>query len=185
VPDTAQPASAGGGSCSEPAVLVECDRTHGTEVARRFQIRMGLAAGFFLESLLQLLPALVGAEVRRVHQGDALACGEGFGTLPDHHHVRGMLHHGLGQQDRVAHALHAGHRAGLEGGAIHQRGIQFVAAIVGEHRAPACIEGGIVLEHGDRRGHGLQRRLPGCQGGMPLHQGLLQGRARRLFLGRR
>jgi len=146
---------------------------------------MGLATGLFFQRLLQLLPALVGAEVGRIHQGNALAAGERLGALPDHHHVRRMLHHRFGEQDRIAHALHAGHGTGLERGAIHQRGIQFIATVVGEYRPFAGIEGGIVLEHGDRRGNGFQRRPARRQCGMPFQQRLLQGRARGFFLGGR
>jgi hypothetical protein len=55
--------------------------------------------------------------------------------------VPGFLHHGLRQQDRVAHPLHARHRARRLVRAIHDRRIQLVAAVVGEHCALAGVEG--------------------------------------------
>ena len=76
------------------------------------------------------------------------------------------------------------HRPGLEGGAIHQRGVQLVAAVMGEYRALAGVEMGVVLEHGDRRGHRVQGRFAGSQLFMALAQGLFQHHADRYFIGR-
>lgn len=97
----------------------------------------------------------------------------------------GLLHHGLGQQDRVAHPLHAGHRTCSLGGAVHHRGIQFVVAVMGEHRALAGVEGRIVLQHGDCRSDGCKRRATGRQFGMALQQRRAQRVARSLLLSRR
>ena len=58
----------------------------------------------------------------------------------------------------MARARHACDRPGLERFAIHDRGVEFIFALGGEHRAAPGVEQGIVLEHAHRRGHGIERR---------------------------
>src|SRR5690606_41960719 len=102
----------------------------------------------FPQRLLQLLPALLGAEVRRIDQFDALLPGERLRAVADHHHVARPVHYRARERDRVPDPVHAGHRAGLARGAAHDPGVEFVAAVVGEHRALAGVEQRIVHLHG-------------------------------------
>src|SRR5690606_40789367 len=55
----------------------------------------------FPQRLLQLLPALLGAEVRRIDQFDALLPGERLRAVADHHHVARPVHYRARERDRV------------------------------------------------------------------------------------
>ena len=180
--------AAGGGAGGQLALRIQRQRADRAEVglARQFQRRVRrLRLGFRGQRVLQLLPALLRAEVRRVDQFDALFGRERLGAVAHHHHVLRMLHHRTRQHDRVAHPVHAGDRAGAAAGAVHDRGIQFVAAVVGEHRAAGGVELRRVLQHPDRRGHRVQRRLAGLELRVAGAQCRLQRPARVGFLRRR
>ncbi len=51
----------------------------------------------------------------------------------------------------------AGDRAGIAIVALHQRGVEFVAAVGVEHRAEACVEARRILEHDDRGDDRIER----------------------------
>ncbi len=165
--------AAGGGTGSQMAVAVQRQRADGAEMLGGLQIQLGLrlaVAGLGLERFLQLLPALVGAEIGRVYQGDALLARERFSAVADQHHVLGAVHHAACQQDRVLDRVHAGNRTGLAAGAIHDGRVQFVPAVMGKHRTAASVELRRILQHGDGGGHcihctaaTLQHRVPGTQ----------------------
>ncbi|UWX04843.1 O-acetyl-ADP-ribose deacetylase [Pseudoxanthomonas sp. NC8] len=179
---------AGGGAGGQPALRVQGQRADRAEVglARQFQQRAGrLRPGFLRQRLLQLLPAFLGTEVRRVDQFEALLGRKRFGTVADHHHVLRAVHHRPGERDRVAHPVHAGNRAGLAAGTVHQRGVQFVAAVMVEHGATAGVELRCILEDADRGGHRVHRRLAGLQLRVPGAQRRGQRLACFGFLGRR
>src|SRR5690606_12889473 len=80
--------AAGRGAGGQLAGAVQRDRANGTEVGmRRGRTRTGLAT-LARQRILQLLPALLGAEPGRVDQLDAALAGEGLGAFADQHHVR-------------------------------------------------------------------------------------------------
>ena len=181
--------AAGGGAGGQVAFAVQCQRTDRAEIglARqlRCRIRGGLCLGLRFQCLLQLLPALFGAEPGRIDQFHALFGGEGLGAGADHHHVPGAVHHRASQLDRVPDPAHASHRPGLAAGTVHDRGVQLIAPIVGEHRAAPGVELWRILEHGHRGGDRVQRGLARLQLRMASAQRLLQRGARgRLVLGR-
>ena len=105
-----------------------------------------------LERFLQFLPALVGVEIRRVDEFDANRLRECLGAGAGQHHVRRFLHDRSREQDRILDAAHTGDRAGAQGRAVHDRGVEFVVAVIGEHRALAGVEARRVLEYEDRLG---------------------------------
>ena len=57
-------------------------------------------------------------------------------------------------------ARDAGDRSGTERAAVHDRGVELVAAFRGEHRATAGVEHRIVFHEHDRRFDGIKRRAP-------------------------
>ena len=67
-----------------------------------------------------------------------------------------ILHDAPREIDGMAHRGDAGDRAGREILAGHDRGIEIGAAIVGQHRAAACVEERVVLQEAHRGGHGIQ-----------------------------
>jgi hypothetical protein len=106
---------------------------------------------------LQPLPAALGEEEGGGDELQALGGGELLGARADHHHVGRALHDPAGQDDGVAHPGHAGHGARLEGGAVHDRGVQLVAAFRGEDGAPPRVEQRVVLHPDDHRLDRLER----------------------------
>ena len=99
-----------------------------------------------------------------------------------------MLHHGARRQDRVLRPENAGDRAGPAVAPVHHRGVHFLRAGGGEHRAAAGIEQRVVFQRDDRfrdrveraaaggedRAAGLQSAAqPGVVFGLPLgaHRG--------------
>ena len=103
---------------------------------------------------LQLPPPLGRREPVGIDHLDALLARELLGAFAAEEHVRRILHHRASQADRVPYVGHPGHRPGGAVAAVHDRGVELVDAIVGEHRAAPGVEPGIVLEHHDR---GLDR----------------------------
>ena len=63
----------------------------------------------------------------------------------------------------IASARYARHRAGLARCAIHDRGVELVAAVGGEHRTASGVEQRIVLEHADRGFDGIEARTATAQ----------------------
>lgn len=170
------------------AVAIQRERTDGAEVLGGFQVERGLGlavAAFGLERFLQLLPTLVGTEIAGLDQGDALLARKLLGTVADQHHVLGAVHDAARQQNRVLDRVHAGNRAGLAAGAIHDRRIQLVLAVVSEHRTAPGVELRRVLQHGNGGGHRIHRAAAARQHRMAGTQRALHRlTCLRLFVGR-
>ncbi len=75
--------------------------------------------------------------------------GERFGAEADKVNVGALVEDEPSGLDGIAEALHAGHAAGAQGGAVHQERVELHAAIAGEEAAASGVEGGIVFEDGD------------------------------------
>src|ERR1700721_2181927 len=131
-----------GGCRCQPAGAVQRDRAHRTHVGYGQRGQPGVAAA----DAFELAPALRGVEVATRYQCDAAGQGEFLRSRAAQHDVFGMLHDGARQFDRVPDMGHAAYRAGLETASVHDRGIQFVAAVESEHRTQPGIEQWIVLE---------------------------------------
>jgi hypothetical protein len=69
--------------------------------------------------------------------------------------VPGLLHELPGERDRVLDVGHPGDRPGVERRAVHDRRIELVLRIGGEHCALARVEQRGVLQHDDRGLDGL------------------------------
>ena len=74
-----------------------------------------------------------------------------------------------------------GHRAGLHCLAVHDRGVEFVLAFVGEDRALAGVEQGVVFHHANGRFHGIEARSVPLQLLIAGPGRCLQGRGDSLF----
>ena len=92
----------------------------------------------------------------RIDQIDADRFRECLRAVADEHDMRGFLHHGAREQDRILDAVHAGDRAGAQRRAVHDRGVELVPAVVREHGTQ--LDPDIV-----RRGHGVRHRRTGFQ----------------------
>ena len=97
------------------------------------------------------------------HLLQALFPREGVGAVARQHHVRGLLHHGAREAHRIPRARDAGDRAGAARAAVHDRGVELVAALGAEHRALAGIEQRIVLEHTHRGFHRIEAGPAGLE----------------------
>ena len=138
-----------------------------------------------LQRLLQLVPTLLGTEIGRINQVDALILAQTPLPGAGKHHVRRLVHHHARRQNRILHALYANHRASAQGVAVHDYGIQLVLAVVSKHRALASIEVRIVFEHNQRRCHRLNGRFASFELSVAITQLLGQRCANYLLLRRR
>ena len=125
-----------------------------------------LAAGLLLatQHALEFQPSTLGREVVVGHGLESLLERELFRAGAGKHDVRRPVHHQARELDRAAHVTHAGHRAGAKVAAVHDRRVEFVLAVRGEHRTAARVEERIVLEHlhgGDDRVETRCRRARG------------------------
>ncbi len=125
--------------------------------------RIDFLRALVLERLLQLLPALFDVEVFGIDELDTDGLRELFGAVVDQHHVFGFFHDRAGQQDGILHAMHVRDRAGLARRAVHDRRIEFVLAIVVEHRAFARVEQRRILHDDDRFRHGIDAARAGLE----------------------
>jgi hypothetical protein len=100
-----------------------------------------------------------------------LVTGEVDRALAGQHHVRGLFHHRPGGQDRALEALQRRDRAGAQGRAAHQAGVQLVFAIgVGRSALAGDVEAA-----GLQGDHGLDRDLQSRgAGGQTVARGLDQ-----------
>ena len=90
-----------------------------------------------------------------------------------------FFHDGARQQNRIAYGPDTGRRTGAQAVAVHDRGIQFIVTVMGEHGALAGVEVRVVFQHRDRCGHRVERGLAGLQFGVAALDRLEQGGARR------
>jgi hypothetical protein len=81
--------------------------------------------------------------------------GEALGAAADHEHVRRAVEDDPRQRDGWRTPVTAAHGAGAPAGAVHDRRVELHAAVGGGHRAAAGVEPRRVLEHLDRRLHGV------------------------------
>jgi hypothetical protein len=144
---------AGGGSGGEPAGPVEGDDADGAVMPVRRRRRSAALGG---PRAFELLPSPLRVEVLLGHEPEPLHERELFRALAGEQHVRGSLHHEAGEHDGVAHASHAGDCACSERLAVHDRGIELVAAFVGEDGALAGVEELGVLQDADGRDDGIE-----------------------------
>ena len=95
--------------------------------------------------------------------GQALRLGEGGRAGAGQQHMRRPLQHGAGNGYRAFETSQRGDRPGPAGGAVHQAGVQFIAAGgVGRGAASGDVEAGS-LQLGDHELNGFERRLSGQQ----------------------
>ena len=106
---------------------------------------------------------MLGTEVPGIHLFQPLLDRKLIRAVARQHHVARFLHDRARQADGIPGAGHAGHRAGLARGAIHDGGIELVASVRREYRAPAGIKERIVLEHTDRGLDRIEARTPAIQ----------------------
>ena len=86
----------------------------------------------------------------------ALFARKGLGPGAGQHDVDRVGHDPPRQQDGIADVVYAGDRAGVEVRAVHDRGIEFVAAFGVEHGAATGVEERRVLEQLHGVGHRVQ-----------------------------
>ncbi len=130
---------------------------------------------------LELLPALGRVEVARGHERESAAGGEFLSAGAGQHDVSGLLHHRARKFDRILDPGEAADGAGVQIAAVHDRGVQFVAAVEREYRAAARIEQGVVLEQHDGAGYRIDARAAGLQHGVACVDGRIQTGAISLF----
>jgi hypothetical protein len=123
--------------------------------ARRWALRDRQIVG--AQILFELLPAALGEEERRIDFFEVLRAREGFGAFADQHDVPRSLHHSARGADRVARVREAGDGACGARAAVHDRGVEFVAAFGGEHRAATGVEQRIVFHFTDNGFDGVER----------------------------
>ncbi len=97
-----------------------------------------------------------------------------FGALAREQHVLAVIHDRARGQYRVAQPRDAGHRAGIQGCAIHDGGIEFVGARMREHSALACIEQRALFEQAHGFGHRVDGRTAAGQHALASLQNLFQ-----------
>ena len=107
---------------------------------------------------LQLPPAFLGREPVGIDQVDPLFAREFLRPGPREQDVRAVFHHRARQPHRIADVGDARHRTGPARRPVHDRGVQFVDPVIGEHRSAPGVEQRIVLQHGHRRAHRVERR---------------------------
>ena len=115
-----------------------------------FRDRQAIAA----QSLFKLVPTARCVEIDGEDFFQVLRPRERFGAFADQHDVWRMLHNGARGADRVTRVGDAGDGASSSCAAVHDGGVEFVAAFGGEDGAAAGIEERIVLHFGD---HGFNR----------------------------
>ena len=76
---------------------------------------------------------------------------------PGEHDMRGPLHDGAGERDRMPNAGDASDRTGAARAPVHNRGVELDRAVGGEHGTAAGVELWRVLQHGDRGGDRVER----------------------------
>ena len=104
--------------------------------------------------LFELLPAAFGEEIGWIDFFEVLRARKRLGALADQHDVPRVLHHRARGADRVTRVREASDAARRARAAVHNRGVEFVAAFGCEDSATACIEQRIVFHFAD---HGFNR----------------------------
>ena len=89
---------------------------------------------------VQLIKAFLGKEEVGGNHFQAVGGGKLLGAFGGKQHVFAVFQHRARRQHRVADAADAGDGTGIAGAAVHHAGIQFVGALMGEHRAFAGVE---------------------------------------------
>src|SRR5690606_29406259 len=98
------------------------------------------------------------AEVSLIDQLDSVPLGERERALAAQEHVRRVLEHETGEDDRILHRAEPGHGAGAERRAVHDRRIELVLAALVEDRAFTGVEERRILEPLDGILDGIERR---------------------------
>ena len=136
------------------AVGVQRHGTHGRVPAFR-KLQAGLLVG---PDGLELPAPEFGDEPGLVHELQFVIGREAHRPLADEHDVRRVVHDAQGRLHRMADAFDRGDCAGIEVRAVHDRGVHFHGAGVGQHRTPSGVELGRVLEDADGGDHRVDRR---------------------------
>ena len=84
-------------------------------------------------SAQEALALVVGHQPVRADALEAAFVGEALGPLAREEHVRRVLHHRVGERDRVAHAGHGGYRARAPRATAHDRCVHLDPALAREH----------------------------------------------------
>jgi len=116
-------------------------------------------------------PLAFGDERLRGALGNSRGSGELAGAGADEQHVTARLEDSARQRDRVRDTRDRGDRAALEPVAFHDRRVHLDGAVVGEDRAAARVEAGMILEHADGA-------LDRVEGGAALGENLPAGQRR-------
>ncbi len=112
-------------------------------------------SAFFFELLDERLPAAFGEEEGGRDLFEVDGSGELVGAGGDEHDVRALEHDGAGELDGVAGGGDAGDGSGLEGGAVHDGGVELVFAVGGEDGSAAGVEERVVFEDGEGDADGV------------------------------
>ena len=83
--------------------------------------------------------------------------GELFSARAHEHHVFAFFHDLSGQADGIANPLDRGDRAGLQGGAIHNDGIELDVALAVQVRTHTRVEDRVFFQDNDRCFDGIDR----------------------------
>ncbi len=129
---------AGRGRGGEVAVGIERDRADGAEQMRGVDRRLLLARHASNCCQRSSVRNQAGSTC-----SSPLLEREAVGAVAREHHVRAVVHHRAREVDRVARARDPGDRAGLLRLAVHDRGIEFILALGGEHRAAPALNSGL------------------------------------------
>ena len=105
--------------------------------------------------------------------------------LPDEEHLAALVEHRSGQPDGIADTGHGAHRARLERVAGHEGRVHLDDPLDGQHGAEARVEQRVVLEHGDRGDHGVERVSSRVEHGPPRLDGARHAVPARGTVGRR
>ncbi len=144
--------AAGGSGRGQAAPAVHRHRSDRADMRNGVSGELGVAAA----NSLQLRKAFRRVEVALRHEFKPLGGGEFLGAGAGQHHMVRSFHDGPRKFHGISNARDAAYGARLQRAAIHDGGIQFVAAVEREHGAAPGIEQGIVLERYDRPGHRVE-----------------------------
>ena len=97
--------------------------------------------------------------------------GQLVGTGVGQQYVFGGLHHEAGGADGVLHGPHPRPGPGPTAVAVHQGGVHFVVALVGEHGPPPGVEQRTIFEAAHGRLHGIEGGPAASQHGRARLQG--------------
>ena len=127
----------------------------------------------------KLLPTKVRVEISVVNEFDTDFLREKVCAVAGEQYVFGSFHNEPGELYGVLDVANKSDRPGFQGGAVHDRRVQFDLADRVEERADAGVEGRVVLQHA----HGRLHRVEGGAARAQHRPARLQGRRAAGFVG--